>query len=534
MGGKGGASGAAGASPNPANPPITPRWAFQPWVWEDNGNTRATTEMVVNGYMSRQIPVGAVIIDSPWETSYNTLVWDTSIYPDPADMIRQFHAKGVKVIMWTTAFVDTDADVYQMVKQQGYGVNGGANATWWKGTGIHVDVTNPTAVKWWNDRMTAVLAGGADGWKLDRGADYLGDPIKTAAGNLSAVDFKKRVAADFFDTTTAANPNAIVMVRPYDAEQGGVGSQPSKCSVGWVGDHDGGFSGIASQLADIYTSAQMGFGAPGVEVGGYFQSAPSKNSLIRYAEFGALTPLMENGGTNGGLKEHLPWTWDTQTVDIYRYFATLHSELGPYLFSYGVDAHFNQKSILRSTDRAAAQHLLGDQLFVSVITTDVTTKNVTLPAGKWIDYWDEDVVRSGGTTFAYAASLAQYPIFIRAGAIVPLDVKTAVTGHGDATSAGKVTLAIYPSGQSAMSFHRPTGDGVQYTDVDVTVDSAAGAVRVTGTVNAGYRLRIKSLQAPTAVEGVDTWSYDAAAKVIVADKEGTAFTVTVSGLAAYP
>jgi alpha-glucosidase (family GH31 glycosyl hydrolase) len=94
------------------------RWAFEPWVWEDNGNTRASTEGVVTGYASRQIPVGAVIIDSPWETAYNNLVWDTTRYPNPQEMINQFHASGVKVIIWTTAFVDTDADVYATVKRK--------------------------------------------------------------------------------------------------------------------------------------------------------------------------------------------------------------------------------------------------------------------------------------------------------------------------------------------------------------------------------------------------------------------------------
>ena len=40
----------------------------------------------------------------------------------------------------------------------------------------------------------------------------------------------------------------------------------------------------------------------------------------------------------------------------------------------------------------------------------------------------------------YAATLDHYPLFIKAGAIIPLDVKTAVTGHGDTTSAGKTTV----------------------------------------------------------------------------------------------
>jgi Glycosyl hydrolases family 31 len=532
----GGAAGTASVEPPPGTtPPITPRWAFEPWAWEDNTNTRASAEALIKGYTDRTIPVGAVIIDSPWETAYNTLLWDTTRYPTPTAMISGFHAQGVKVLLWITAFVDTDASDYASVKQQKFGVNNSADATWWKGTGIHVDITNPAAAAWWNAQLGARLADGIDGWKLDRGADYLGDPVKTTAGSLAITDFKKQLSADFFDYTTTTNPNAIVCVRPFDAEQGGVGSDLSKNSVGWVGDHDGGFAGIATEKDDIYTSAQMGYGAPGVEVGGYMGNAPSKDSLIRYAEFGALTPLMENGGANGGLTEHLPWYWDTATVDTYRYFASLHSELAAYNFSYGVDAHLTGKSIIRSADKTLNQHLLGDQLFTSVITTDVTTKAVTFPTGSsWVDYWDEDTVYMGGSTVQYAAPLTQYPLFIRVGAIVPLDVKTAVTGHGDTTSAGKTTLLVYPEGKSTFTFHRAVDEGTSYTDVVIDVDAASGAIAVTGSAAASYRLRVKSFQAPTSVAGADTWSYDATNKVIVVDKQGATFALTIAGLKGYP
>ncbi len=520
--------------PPGTTPPITPRWAFEPWAWEDNTNTRQSTESLIAGYISRQIPVGAVIIDSPWETTYDTLVWDTTRYPSPQAMIAGFHAQGVKVLMWLVAFVDTDAPTHQMVRQQGYGVNGSADATWWKGTGIHVDITNPAAVTWWNGLLGGVLADGIDGWKLDRGADYIGDPIQTMAGSISATDFKKRLSADFYDYTIGRNPNGVVMVRPYAAAQGLIGSDVSKCSVGWVGDHDGGFGGIATQLSDVYTSAQMGYGAPGVEVGGYV-NPPSKDSLIRYAQFGALTPLMENGGTNGGLTQHLPWFWDAETVTIYQYFATLHSELGSYNFSYGVESHLTGTSIVRGSDKVRAQHLLGDELLASVITTDVTTKSVAFPAGaSWIDYWNEDMVYAGGTTMSYSAPLARYPLFIKAGSIIPLDVKTGVTGHGDATSAGKSTIAIYPRGKSTFTFHRPLGEGTTYTDAVLDADANAGTVTVTGAAAAPYRLRVKSLQAPTTVTGADTWSYDAASKMVVADKQGATFTIVIAGLKGYP
>ena len=524
----------ASAPPPGTTPPLTPRWAFEPWAWEDNTNTRASTESVIAGYISRQIPVGAVIIDSPWETTYDTLAWDTARYPSPQAMIAGFHGEGVKVVMWLVAVVDTDAPQHQTVKAQGYGVNGSADSTWWKGTGIQIDVTNTAAATWWNGLLGGVLADGIDGWKLDRGADYFGDPIKTASGTISAVTFKKHLSADFFDYTTATNPNGIVMVRPYAAAQGLVGSDLSKCSVGWVGDHDGGFAGIATQLSDIYTSAQMGYGAPGVEVGGYV-NAPSKDSLIRYAEFGALTPLMENGGTNGGLTQHLPWYWDAATVSIYKYFATLHSELGSYNFSYEVDAHLTGKSIIRGSDIPRAQHLLGDQLLVSVLTSDVTTKSVTFPTGtNWIDYWDEATVFTGGTTTTYTATLDHYPLFIKAGAIIPLDVKTAVTGHGDTTSAGKTTVLVYPRGKNSFTFHRPLGEGTTYADVTISADAMTGTLTVASSVAASYRLRVKSFQAPTGVAGADSWSYDATNKVVVVDKQGTTFSITIAGLDGYP
>jgi alpha-glucosidase (family GH31 glycosyl hydrolase) len=84
------------------NPPICPRWALEPWVWEDNGNTRQSTEALVGDYLSRDIPVGVVLIDSPWSTGYNNFVWDTNRYPNPQEMINHFHAKNIKIVLWLT------------------------------------------------------------------------------------------------------------------------------------------------------------------------------------------------------------------------------------------------------------------------------------------------------------------------------------------------------------------------------------------------------------------------------------------------
>src|SRR5215218_4577498 len=62
----------AGAPEEIPVPPIhTPRWAFEPWISKDI-STGADTRDFVKGFQDRDIPVGAVVLDSPWETNYNT------------------------------------------------------------------------------------------------------------------------------------------------------------------------------------------------------------------------------------------------------------------------------------------------------------------------------------------------------------------------------------------------------------------------------------------------------------------------------
>ncbi len=513
-------------------PPITPRWAFKPWVWEDNINTQAATESLVQGYVQRGIPVGAVIVDSPWETKYNSFVWDTRRYPDPQAMIDGFHAQGIGVVLWITSFINTNSPDYALVKSRGYTVNNAQDFSWWKGTGVHLDHTNPAARAWLHGKMDPLLGMGVDGWKLDWSADFVSDPVATYLGSLPRSEFKQHYYADYFDYSRARRSLALTVSRAY-SHQGGIGAPIAKSSVSWQGDFSGDFANLAKQKNYIYDSARRGYGAPGVEIGFYGDNL-TKTSFLRYTQFAAMTPLMINGGRSTGADKHLPWNWDAQTVDIYRYYATLHSELASYLFSYGVEAHLTGKSIFRAVDKAASHHKLGEEVFVSILTSDATSKTVSFPAGAtWIDYWNEKTVYPGGSSAVYPVPLARFPIFIKAGAILPLSVRNAVTGHGDSSYANRTTLLIYPAGVSSFTFHRPTGDGIGYSDVQVSVDEAAGSVRVTGTVVRSYILRVKSFSPPSSVQGADSWSYDGVSQYLTIRKRGDAFTIAINGLKGY-
>ena len=174
------AAGAGGRYGGP--PPIVPRWAFEPWVWEGNGNTRHTAEQLVEGYRSRGIPVGAIIIHGPWSTAYNDFTWDTRRYPAPETMLQGFQAKGLRVIMWLNGLVNGESQdvsradpAYDEVHRLRYAVNDGALVEWRNGFGRHVDFTPPAARAWWGERMDRV-ARSVDAWKVDQGEAYLNQP----------------------------------------------------------------------------------------------------------------------------------------------------------------------------------------------------------------------------------------------------------------------------------------------------------------------------------------------------------------------
>jgi hypothetical protein len=76
-------------------------WAHLHWVWLHNGqsNQQNVTDLV-KGYKSHQIPLGAVNIDSTWATYFDNFEVNTEKFPDFAELVKELHDEGLKVILW--------------------------------------------------------------------------------------------------------------------------------------------------------------------------------------------------------------------------------------------------------------------------------------------------------------------------------------------------------------------------------------------------------------------------------------------------
>ncbi len=534
------------------NPPITPKWLIGHIVWEDSINTQTAALDLIQQYKKHNVPVSGIIIDSPWELSYNDFNWDTARYPEPEKMIASFKKENVKVILWLTGCINITAnDVpvpkspdFDFVREKGFAVNNGKTSPWWKGEGVHLDFTNPEAVKWWDAQLDKVFVDGVYGWKVDQGeatfadslslteefrykaqnGEYYGDSIVTSLGRISLLDFKHAYYDHMFDYATSHNPEGITIARPY-SHQGGMAASINKLSLGWSGDFEGNYDGLKLQIDNLYTSAKAGYGALGCEVGGFYGARSSKAQFIRYAQFGSMTTTMVNGGANGAFTNHLPWYHDEETTNIYRYYVTLHYQLSPFMFSTIVDAHLHGGSMMKNISKEQESHTVGDNIFFKAITSGKKQVTFTLPGeGEWIDFWTDEKYK-GGSEITKEYQLATAPLFIKFGAIIPMDITNDITGIGDKSFSGKTTILIYPDSKSEYLFHKPSGEGIDYTDIQIEFKN--GEITVQSEKSDSYIFLVKMSGFPANIKGSDEWNYNPDNKTVRIEKEGKNFKITI-------
>ncbi len=534
------------AEDDAAPPPIhTPRWAFRPWISKDISDG-PDTYAFVDGFEQRDIPVGVVVLDSPWETHYNTFVPNPNRYPDFANMVADLRSRDIRTVLWITQMInvagidfepggdtyDGASPDYEEALTCDYFINDGALYGWWKGTGSAVDFFNQDARAFWHRLQDPLFAMGVAGFKLDFGESYIDSPVlATAAGDKTLQEYSEEYYKDFYAYGSAmvGTSEFVTMVRPYDKSyefEGRFFARPEHAPVAWVGDNRRDYVGLADALDHIMRSAVAGYVMLGSDIGGYLDTddqdltgepIPLDPELFtRWTAVGAMNPFMQLHGR----ANITPWTFPGQpndeVVTAYRYWSKLHDELVPFFYSVSESAYAGGAVKMIEPIGGDAEwagdyrYILGGAFLVAPVLDDAGTRDVAIPNGTtYYDFFDPAAAPiDGGTTLTAVdvSDAARIPIYVKAGAIVPMNVIDDVTGLGTAASAGALTVLVYPDGETSFAL-------VDEDDAVTTITSFGGTgLRASRALRPTiFRVRAETAPASVALDAplLDEWQTQA-------------------------
>ncbi len=358
----------------------------------------------ISRFQAAGIPLGWVLLDNPWEPCNGTLAFDRSRIPDPLGLINEVHARGVLFMLW----VSPKATCPQGYPGKPLGPPDSPSQQ-------ILDLRNPAVVAEFQRRIRALVALGIDGVKADRGDENDLRSISLSLTNDYPLLFQHAVMG-------ALPKGAAAIFRA-----GTVGSQAVVPGM-WSGDLPEEWIGLQRAIVAGQTMGMSGFPTWGSDIGGY-QAPPfvTADLFVRWAQFGAVSPVMEVGGVGAN---STPWTLGPAAMTGLKAAAILHYELFPYL--YGLLRR--HQPVLRPLAfdfpddpkawGANFETLVGPDLLAVPVAGPGTTPTVYLPRGSWVDLYSGTAV-AGGRSFTRETPLDQFPLYVRDGAVVPFNLRTA-------------------------------------------------------------------------------------------------------------
>jgi alpha-glucosidase len=334
-----------------------------------------------------------------------------------AKFISELKQRGIRPMLYFRSFVgrDTigtdDPAAFDAAVAKGYVATHGDGSPYiftsnFNADGAVIDFTNPAAVRWWQARIIRALKLGADGFMADFGEQVL-DDMHFADGSTGATMHNGLVRLYHQATMQAVrrferrHPDRHIFSftrAGYSGLPGSAGDEfanfPGDETTDW--SHS---SGLASQTPDMLNRAIGGAYGFTTDIGGYFDVGPyeatTKELFLRWAEWAALSPFFRlHGSVAAGT--HTPWSYDAETLAIYKRLARLHRRASGLILRLWKRADRNGIPPTRplwlaypGDAKAAARDqewLLGPKVLVApVVEQGADSREIYFPRGCWRD-----------------------------------------------------------------------------------------------------------------------------------------------------
>ena len=453
------------------HPELPPLWSFG---YQQSHRTLAGRDEVLaelKTFREKQLPcdtmiyLGTGFCPSGWNTNNGEFGFNTKVFPDPKAMFDQMHAEHFKVVLhvaYPTGIPRMEGTVAQTCDPS------------------RRAETQPSC--YW-EMHRPVFSLGVDGWWPDEG-DALNTPSRLVRNRM------------YWEAPQLDRPDE----RPFALHRNAYAGMQRYGSFLWSGDVNSQWETLKNHVPNAINTSLSGSPYWGTDIGGFVPTAEYDGELFtRWFQFAAFNPLFRSHGRIWPL--HLPWGWNVgeppkETMDetrtyhpdpsvfhnaavepICKKYLELRYRMMPYLYSAVRECTQTGMPVIRALwlhypdDPAAVargdEYLWGRDILVApIVEKGATERKLYLPRGVWHDFWTNERLE-GGREVTRKVDLETIPLYVRAGAILPLDPVRQYTSE---KVDGPTELRMHPGAD---------GSFVLYDDDGATFDHRKGAYTLT-------------------------------------------------------
>ena len=455
-------------------PALPPAWSFGLWLSTSftTDYDEKTVTSFIDGMSARDIPLHVFHFDCFWmqEFHWTDLQWNPRFFPDPEGMLRRLKERGLHICVWINPYIAQRSILFDEAMQHGYLLKRPNGDIWqwdmWQAGMAIVDFTNPDACTWFAEKLRVLLKTGVDTFKTDFGeripTDVVyhdgSDPFRMH--NFYSYLYNKTV----FELLREERGEGEALVFARSATAGG-----QQFPVHWGGDSTATYESMAETLRGGLSLGLAGFGFWSHDIGGFEQTSCG-DIYKRWAAFGLLS---SHSRLHGSSSYRVPWNYDDEAVAVLAKFTKLKCRLMPYLYRAAIQAHEQGIPMLRAMmlefpqdaacDYLDLQYMLGDLLLVAPVFSQDGGVNYYVPAGKWTNLLNEEVVE-GPCWVKERHDFMSLPLLVRPNSIIPMGKHD---DRPDYAYSDGLTLQVYQleDGKQA-SVEIPSLDGTIETRFD--------------------------------------------------------------------
>ena len=453
--------------------PLPPDYVFGYWYSKYSSYSADDYRKIMSDLKSNNIPADVMILDMDWHWNGNAgsmsegrggwtgWSWNTNLIPDGKGLLKEMHDQHFKTALNlhpADGVNKTESPDYfaKMNAELGgkYLNDAGDNISW---NIDYPDFTNSFFKNIIRDHESE----GVDFWWLDW-QQWLTSPY---TNSLSETFWCNHV---FFNEAAKREGKRPVIFHRW----GGLGNH--RYQIGFSGDAIISWKSLDFQPYFNSTASNVLYGYWSHDMGGHMGAhSIDPEMYIRWMQFGAFSPILRTHSTKDAGLNKEPWVFADRERDILHDIIRQRYQFAPYIYSMARRTYDDALPLCRpmyydypESEEAYAnrnEYMFGDNVLVYPITSPmhdgISTQQVWLPAGcDWYELSSGTLLR-GGQTIERKFQLDEYPVYVKAGSVLPEYGKV----ENLSSTSEPITVAVYPGkGDSSFTLYEDNGNDKHY------------------------------------------------------------------------